>query len=79
LDTYETVSIGFQPTPREIVVLVGDNGEEIRSALATRLEDEGYVVIEADNLAEARAFIGAAATPMLTVVGSNAGWETASA
>ena len=79
MDTMETVGIAFQPTPREIVVLVGDNGEEIRSALAMRLEDEGYVVIEADNLAEARAFIGAAATPMVTVVGCNSGWETASA
>ena len=79
METIETVGIAFQPTPREIVVLVAENGEEIHSTLATFLEDKGYVVIEADNLAEARAFIGEAATPMVTVVGSNSGWETASA
>jgi CheY-like chemotaxis protein len=73
LETIETVRIEFQPTPREIVVLVADNGKEIHSTLATFLEDEGYVVIETEDLAEACAFIGAAATPMVAVVGGNVG------
>ena len=70
METMEAVRIAFQPTPREIVVLVMDHSEEIRSALATLLEDEGYTVIEADDVTEACALIDAAATPMVAIVGS---------
>jgi CheY-like chemotaxis protein len=70
MEMMEAVWIEFQPTPREIVVLVMDHSEEIRSALATHLEDEGYTVIEAEDFAEACALIEAAATPMVAVVGS---------
>jgi CheY-like chemotaxis protein len=70
METMEALRIEFQPTPREIVVLIIDHSEEIRSALATLLEDEGYTVIEAEDLAEACALIDAAATPIVAVVGS---------
>jgi CheY-like chemotaxis protein len=66
----EAVRIAFQPTPREIVVLVMNHTEEIRSDLATLLEDEGYTVIETEDFAQACALIDAAATPIVAVVGS---------
>jgi CheY-like chemotaxis protein len=52
--------------------MVGDQNDEIRSALADVLEDDGYAVIEADSLAEASAIIDAAATSLILVSG-NAG------
>jgi CheY-like chemotaxis protein len=70
METMDAVWIEFQPNPREIVVLVMDHSEEIRSALATLLEDEGYTVIEAEDFAEACALIDAAATPMVAIVAS---------
>src|SRR5215469_9095249 len=70
METMDAVWIEFQPSPREIVVLVMDHSEEIRSGLATLLEDEGYTVIEAEDFAEACALIDAAATPMVAIVGS---------
>jgi DNA-binding NtrC family response regulator len=70
METMEAVRIAFQPTPREIVVLVMNHAEEIRSDLATLLEDEGYTVIEVEDFAQACALIDAAATPMVAIVGS---------
>jgi DNA-binding NtrC family response regulator len=70
METMETVWLEFQPTPRAIVVLGMNLGEDIRGDLATLLEDEGYTVIEAEDLAEARALINATAAPMVAVVGS---------
>jgi response regulator RpfG family c-di-GMP phosphodiesterase len=71
----QSLQVEFQPRPREIVVMVVDQNDEIRSALADVLEDDGYAVIEADTLSEASAIIDAAATPMVLVIG-NAGMGT---
>jgi DNA-binding NtrC family response regulator len=68
----ETLQVEFQPRPREIVVMVVDQNDQIRGALADILEDDGYAVIEAGSLAEASAIIDAAATPVILVIG-NAG------
>jgi DNA-binding NtrC family response regulator len=65
----QTLQVELQPKPREIVVMIVDQNNQVRAALADILEDDGYAVIEADSLAEAGAIIDSAATPMVLVIG----------